>query len=238
VNARVLALVVAVLPAAGCSVGGSQDTSSTVAAPPATTATTTARVPVSPTPMSLTVYRVEHGMLRPRVVRVPRTQAVAAAALGALSIDATVTIKGRTAVVDAPAATADEVAEIVWTLTQFPSVDAVDVAGRIGLTRDDFASYVPPIVVASPAPAQAVSSPFRVAGSASVFEATLVVQTMRDGKVVSKQTVTASEGAPARGTFETTVDAAPGAITLQVFAPSAANGAPQHEVDVPLTVTP
>jgi hypothetical protein len=235
VKARVLGLVLVALPAAGCSLGGSTDTSSTVSAPPTTTTT---QVPVSPAPMSLTVYRVEDGMLRPHVVRVPRTQAVATAALGALSIGATVTIEGHTAVVDAPAATADEVAEIVWTLTQFPSVGAVDVGGRTGLTRDDFASYVPPIVVDTPQSGASVASSFHVGGTASVFEATLVVQAVRGGQVLEKQTVTASEGAPARGSFDATVHASAGPITLQVFAPSAADGSPQHEVDVPLTITP
>jgi hypothetical protein len=51
--------------------------------------------------------------------------------------------------------------------------------------------------------------------------------------------VTASEGAPARGTFETTLHApSPGGATITAFAASAENGSPQHQVDVPVTVTP
>ena len=71
-----------------------------------------------------------------------------------------------------------------------------------------------------------------------MFEATLVVQIVRDGKVLSKHTVTASEGAPGRGTFTTTFTATPGAAVVVAFAPSAADGTPQHQVDVPVTIEP
>jgi hypothetical protein len=71
-----------------------------------------------------------------------------------------------------------------------------------------------------------------------VFEATLVIELRRDGKVLSKQTVTATAGAPGRGTFSTTLHApSAGAATVAAYAPSAADGTPQHEQDVPVTVT-
>jgi hypothetical protein len=217
--------------AAGC---GSSST-----APEAVTSTTTAQVPVSPAPMPLTVFKVDSGHLRPTVEHVPRTGAVATAALGALGLGgASVTIADGTATVTLDNATQDEAAEIVYTLTQFATVKRVDVAGRAGLTRDDFASYVPPIFVESPAAGAEVPGTFHVSGTASVFEATLVVQLVRNGKVILKQSVTASEGAPGRGTFDTTVHATPGAVTVAAFAPSAADGTPQHEVDVPVTIQP
>jgi hypothetical protein len=50
--------------------------------------------------------------------------------------------------------------------------------------------------------------------------------------------VTASEGAPGRGTFDATFTASPGALTVVVFSPSAADGTPLHKVDIPVTVTP
>jgi len=217
------------LVAAGCG-SGSNNT--------AGTATTTVPVPVSPQPLTVTVYVVDHGLLRPKLEHVPRTQAIAGAALGALGLAAPVAIAGGTATVDLTKATNDQVAEIVYTLTQFPSVQRVDVAGRTGLTRDDFAAYVPPILVETPVSGADVPHTFRVSGTASVFEATLVVQLVRDGNVLSKQTVTASEGAPGRGTFEATFTATPGALTVAAFSPSAADGTPQHEIDVPVTVTP
>ena len=149
------------------------------------------------------------------------------------------TIAGGTARVQLSDATPDQVAEIVYTLTQFPSVSRVDVAGRAGLTRDDFAAYLPIIFVETPASGSDVPMTFTVSGTATVFEATLVVELVRDGKVLDKQTVTASEGAPARGTFATTLHApSAGPAVVTAFAPSAENGTPQHQVDVPVTVKP
>ncbi|MFL5964394.1 MAG: Gmad2 immunoglobulin-like domain-containing protein [Gaiellaceae bacterium] len=200
--------------------------------------TSTAPVPVSPKPLAITVFKVAGGLLRPTVERVPYTTAVAAAALGALGLGATVTISDGTATVGLDRATQDQAAEIVYTLTQFATIERVDVGGRTGLTRDDFASYVPPILVESPGAGAEVPGTFHVSGTASVFEATLVVQLVRNGKVIAKQSVTASEGAPGRGTFDTTLHATPGAVTVAAFSPSAADGTPQHEVDVPVTIRP
>jgi Immunoglobulin-like domain of bacterial spore germination len=221
----------ACLAAACGSTRTSTEATTTVAAPPGTTT-----VPVSPSPMAITVFKVDNGLLRPTVVHVPRTTAVAGAALGALDIGAGVSIHSGTAKVALEKATQDQEAEIVYTLTQFSTIDRVDVAGRTGLTRKDFAGYVPPILVESPPAGAQLPATFHVSGTASVFEATLVVQLVRDGKVIAKRTVTASEGAPGRGTFETTLHATPGDVTVSAFAPSAADGKPQHEVDVAVTV--
>jgi hypothetical protein len=201
-----------------------------------TVTTTTAPVPVSPKPLAITVFKVDNGLLRPAVEHVPHTTAVAAAALGALGVQAPVSISNGTATVALDRATQDQAAEIVYTMTQFATIKRVDVAGRTGLTRDDFASYVPPIFVESPAAGADVPGTFHVSGTASVFEATLVVQLVRGGKVIAKQSVTASEGAPGRGTFDTTLHATPGEATVAAFSPSAADGTPQHEVDVAVTI--
>jgi hypothetical protein len=95
-----------------------------------------------------------------------------------------------------------------------------------------------PIDVERPTWNATVRSPFHVAGTASVFEATLVVELRTAERVLEKRTVTASEGAPGRGTFDATFAAAPGKLVVRVYAPNAANGQPQHEVDVPVTVAP
>jgi hypothetical protein len=225
---RLLFLGTLAVLAAGC--GSSPTATESVA-----TATTTA--PVSPKPIAVTVFTVDNGLLRPRIEHVPHTEAVAEAALGALGLGvAATTISGGTATVTLDHATQDQAAEIVYTLTQFSTVQRVDVGGRKALTRDDFASYVPPIFVESPAAGAEVPGTFHVSGTASVFEATLVVQLVRDGKVIEKRSVTASEGAPGRGTFDTTFTATPGALTVAAFSPSAADGTPQHEVDVPVTI--
>jgi len=229
VNARLALLAVAAVAAAGC---GSKNEATTTAP------TTTRTVAVSPAPMALTVFRVRRGILRPVIVRVPRTRAVASAALGALGLPASLKIAKGTATVGLPQATETEEAEIVFTLTQFPTVKRVDVAGRTGLMRADFQRYLPPILVESPPAGSTVASTFHVSGTASVFEATLIVQLVRDGKRIAKKSVMAAEGAPGRGPFETTFHAPPGALTIQAFAPSAVDGSPQHEVAVSVTVTP
>jgi immunoglobulin-like protein involved in spore germination len=95
-----------------------------------------------------------------------------------------------------------------------------------------------PIVVERPAPDDHVQPTFHVSGTASVFEATLVVQTVRDGKTIERKTVTASDGAPGRGTFDVTMHATPGQLVVRAFSPSAEDGSPQHEVKVRVVVMP
>ena len=95
-----------------------------------------------------------------------------------------------------------------------------------------------PIVIESPAPGAAVPTTFRVSGTASVFEATLVVEAVRDGKTLARRTVTASEGAPGRGSFATTLRLPPGPVTVHAYSPSAADGSRQHEVQVSVRVRP
>ncbi|HEY5295637.1 MAG TPA: Gmad2 immunoglobulin-like domain-containing protein [Gaiellaceae bacterium] len=215
--------------AAGC---GSHNSTTT-----AQTAASTTTAPVATT--EVTVFRVHNGQLQAQAVDVTQTQAVAGAALHALGVSASVQIANGTATVDLAQAPAEQVAEIVFTLTQFSSVQRVDVAGRTGLTRDDLAAYEPPILVETPAAGASVPATFTVSGTASVFEATLVVELRRNGTVLVKQTVTASEGAPGRGTFSTTVHApSAGGATIAAYAPSAADGTPQHEQDIAVTITP
>jgi hypothetical protein len=230
VRPTILLVAALLVAASGCGAGSKQGAG--------TTTPTTVRTAPAPPPMALTVFRIHGGVLRPEVKHVPRTQRVAAAALAALGIVAPVTISDGTATVNLAKAPDSEVAQIVYTLTEFPSVRKVDVAGRSGLTRDDFTGYLAPIFLESPASGALVPGTFHVSGTASVFEATLVVQLTRAGRVLSKQTVTASEGAPARGTFDATFTATPGELTVSAFAPSAADGTPQHEVDVAVTVAP
>jgi immunoglobulin-like protein involved in spore germination len=230
---RKLLLAVGILlllaTASGCGSHGATTTGQTAASTTTAPAATTA----------VTVFRVHSGQLQAQAVEVPQTQAVAGAALHALGVSASVQIADGTATVALAQAPADQVAEIVYTLTQFSTVQRVDVAGRSGLTRDDFAAYEPPILVETPAAGASVPATFTVSGTASVFEATLVVELRRNGTVLTKQTVTASEGAPGRGTFSTTVQApSTGAATVAAYAPSAADGTPQHEQDVAVTITP
>jgi immunoglobulin-like protein involved in spore germination len=227
---RLIFLAVLALATAACGSGGHK----------AATTTTTPTTTTQAQPMqALTVFEVVDGALHARTAHVERTPAVAAAALGALGIDAPVTIADGTATVKLDSATPEQTAEVVYTLTQFPTVKRVDVGGRSGLTRADVLAFVPPILIETPAANAEVPQTFTVSGTASVFEATLVVELRQGGHVAMKRTVTASNGAPERGTFSTTLTAPKaGAATVAAYAPSAADGSPQHEQDVPVTVTP
>ncbi|HEV2592519.1 MAG TPA: Gmad2 immunoglobulin-like domain-containing protein [Gaiellaceae bacterium] len=223
------------LLAAGClgHSGGQHATTATTVTP-----TTTATAAVKK--MHLTVYAMRAGQLTAIDVQVPQTEATAAAALHALGIDAGVTIAGGTATVDFPDATQQQIAEIVYTLTQFPSVQRVDIAAGKGLTRTDVdATYLPQIFVESPGMSASVPKTFHVTGTAQVFEATFLVELRIANKVVVKQTVTASEGAPNRGTFDVTLTSpSTGPVDLVAYEPSAENGTPLHTVHVPITVVP
>jgi hypothetical protein len=216
-----------VLPLAACR-------SSTSTQPPTTT-TTAPTTTVTPQ-MTITVFHSDGVTVSPEAVQVPKTEATAAASLKALGIDATVTISDGTATVDLADPTPAEIQEIVYTLTQYPSVQRVVIGGKT-YTRADLDPHLQPIFVEMPAAHAHVAPSFHVTGSASVFEATFIVELMQGGKVVVKNTVTASEGAPNRGTFDTVLHApTAGAATVVAFAPSAEDGSPQHEIDVPVTV--
>jgi hypothetical protein len=189
------------------------------------------------TSTTVRVFALRNGFLHAELRRAPGTNPTPAAATAALGIGAKPTIVGGTARIEAGKLPPGRVAELVYTLTQFPSVRHVDVAGRRGLDRRDVAAFVPAILIDTPADGAEVPAAFVVSGTASVFEATLVVELRRNGAVLERRTVTASEGAPERGSFTTTLHAAsPGPATVAAFAPSAADGSPQHLQTVPVTV--
>jgi hypothetical protein len=213
---------------------GSNDTSSTSS----TTAPPTTSAPAVET-MPLTIYKLRNGLLTPTTVQIPQTRAVATSALTALGLPAKVGLVGSTAVVSLQHATPAEIAEIVFTLTQFPSVHAVDVAGKHDLTRADYGRFAPLILVESPAAGAAVGPQIQIYGTAEVFEGTLVAELWQGGKKIDETTVTASAGAPERGMFATELDATEvGAATIVAYAPSAEDGSHQHEVRIPVTVAP
>lgn len=144
-----------------------------------------------------------------------------------------------------PRLTADMVAQVVFTLTQFPTVRrvvfrfAVDEA-LVG--RADFEEFTPSVLVESPTPGEQVSSPLRITGTANTFEATFNVEVVDDqGRVLGKRFVTATSGSGTRGTFDAEVPfkasgAGPG--KLVVFELSAEDGSRIHEVEIPLQIEP
>jgi immunoglobulin-like protein involved in spore germination/sporulation and spore germination protein len=200
--------------------------------------------------VALKVYFFRGNALVPVTVHVPETQAVAAAAIGALlagppagyetAIPAGVTL--QSVAVSTGVATARFVpdklvraakAQVVYTLTQFPTITSVD-----GATALDFADLTPQaaIFVAQPIRNSTVTSPVHASGTADVFEATFQAEVWSGHRLLATQTITASSGTGTRGTWSATFDLPPGPARLVFFEVSADNGARLHETSVDLTV--
>jgi hypothetical protein len=115
-------------------------------------------------------------------------------------------------------------AQVVYTMTQFPNETTVNVNGQ-DYTRGSFEDFTPAILVELPLPFQAVSSPMRLAGSANTFEATFQYE-LKDaqGKILAKHFATATSGSGTRGTFDLKVPfnaTSGGSGTLRVYEDSA-----------------
>jgi Immunoglobulin-like domain of bacterial spore germination/Sporulation and spore germination len=131
----------------------------------------------------------------------------------------------------------DALAQIVYTLTQFPTVKRVAINGGRPVGRAAFEAQTPAILVESPLPGEEVEPGFEVTGTANTFEATFNYELVgASGKVLSKNFVTATSGSGTRGTFSFTVpyEAEPQAGTLRVFELSAADGSRINESEIPL----
>ena len=140
----------------------------------------------------------------------------------------------RIAVDEALAHAPRPLAQVVYTLTQFPSVDSVEINGK-RYTRADFEKLTPAILVESPLPLEDVSSPLRVSGTANTFEATFQYE-LKDssGKIVDKNFVTATSGTGTRGTFDFTTQLFDDVGSLVVLELSAKDGSRINEVEIPL----
>ncbi|HXI80338.1 MAG TPA: Gmad2 immunoglobulin-like domain-containing protein [Verrucomicrobiae bacterium] len=217
---------------------------------------------------------------------VPGTKAVASAAMNALLAGPTsaeggreittavpdgsqllgLTIKDGVATVDlssefesggGSASVLTRLGQVVYTLTQFPSVKSVlfqiegktvTVFGSEGVTLDgpvgraDYVQLLPAIWVDRPAYGAAIGNPAHVTGSADVFEATFRISILDgSGKVIADQQVMATCGSGCRGTFDTTIaynvtKAQYG--TLHVYEPSAKDGSPVNVRDYRVWLTP
>ncbi|MDG4800633.1 Gmad2 immunoglobulin-like domain-containing protein [Micromonospora sp. WMMD980] len=132
-------------------------------------------------------------------------------------------------------------AQVVWTLTQFPTVRRVAFAPAGATTgRDDYADLLPPIVVTAPASGDRVASPVTVTGTADVLEATVSVRVLdAAGREVGTGFTTASCGSGCRGAYRVAVRyrrAAAGAGVVEVFQVSARDGSRVDLVRVPVTL--
>ena len=143
------------------------------------------------------------------------------------------------------------VAEVVFTLTQFPTVDRVTIlveetpTPTVGfdavpveeVDRADFEAVTPPILVESPTPGAAVSAPVQVSGIANTFEANVQYEvTGPDGAVLDDGFTTASAGNGTWGDFSFALDLSAGDVVITVFDSSAEDGSRVNEYAVPVTV--
>jgi germination protein M len=245
--------LIALLPAlAAC---GSNNTSASSETVTTATTSTTSTVPEDTTTIRL--YFLLDGKVQPVWRTVPKTQAVARAALDELltgpstanrelgmttampnAVEGwTVSLGGDGVLkLDAKGLSRAALAQTVYTLTQFPTVKAVELDGK-RYTRANFEDETPIILVESPLPFTAVSSPIHATGTANTFEATFQYEVVGpDGKVLATHFVTATSGSGTRGTFDFTTKpfSATGDGALVVFEYSAKDGSRIHEVRIPL----
>jgi hypothetical protein len=211
--------------------------------------------------MSVQVWLVRDGALWPSQRTVARTVATSRAALDAMVAgpnDAEraagvasgigpgtrfgVTLAGGTATVTGSTGGRLGQAQVVYTLTQYPTVSRVRLGSAGPYGRGDFGDLLRPVVVYGPVIGQRVRSAVTVTGTATVFEATVTVRvTDAAGREVGTAFTTATCGSGCRGTYAVAVryrvaSAQPG--TVEAYAISPADGSPRHVVRVPVTLTP
>ena len=147
------------------------------------------------------------------------------------------------------------IAQVVYTLTQFPAVtgvrfevngQGVTVIGGVPVqgpqTRAMYSGYLPAITVQSPVIGEQVTSPVTISGTADVFEAVVSARILDPaGTEIARTFTTASCGTGCRGDYLVTVSypvprTEPG--TIEVFESSARNGLPVNVQLIPVTLAP
>ena len=287
-----LLLAAVALPLAGlASCGGKSEPATSsppaTASPTTSSSPTTSASPSSSTTLQLSVYFMSSGKIAAGHRTVPKTKAVATAAVNQLldgptdaessagfttalppgaSVRSIRVTKGTAMVsLDAeilqlgqsnPEAEMAALAQLTFTLTQFPTVNGVEFSSgdaRIAhvdgssidftqpVHRADFENVAPAILIESPCVGDSAGSPLVISGTANTFEATFTVELLDDsGKTLAKQAVTATSGSGTRGTFQASIPFSTSAAagTLVAYEVSQETGSHVHEVRVPLNFTP
>lgn len=178
----------------------------------------------------LRVYFLLNGKVQPVAREVPKTPSVAAEALDQLfagpsaaeeelglesALPASSPWEGL-GIVDGQAhlevsepLDSDAMAQVVYTLTQFPTVTrGVEVQmpdATLIVDRADYEDFTPAILVESPLPFETVANPLRAKGTANTFEANFEYEVVEpEGRIVDSHFVTATSGTGTRGTFDFT----------------------------------
>jgi germination protein M len=135
-------------------------------------------------------------------------------------------------------------AQVVTTLTQFPTIRRVVLVTPNGRTRPlaraDFENLLPAVLIENPLPFEQVTSPLRVTGSSNTFEATSRLELLsKNGKLIAGKTVNATSGTGTRGTFDVTLTfkAPAGPATLVSYENSAKDGSRIDVVRIPVRVS-
>jgi germination protein M len=147
-------------------------------------------------------------------------------------------------------------AQVVYTATQFPTVDEVqlELDGQLvtvfsaegivldgPISRADYVDLLPIVFVDTPAAGAEVHAPLRITGMAAVFEATFQYRVEdADGKVLAEGHAMSDNGM-GWGTFDVTIDldideSQPGTLTVWEY--SAKDGSVQGERVTPLLLSP
>jgi Immunoglobulin-like domain of bacterial spore germination/Sporulation and spore germination len=144
-------------------------------------------------------------------------------------------------------------AQMVYTLTQFPAVSGVrfaingqgvTVIGGVHVqspqTRAIDSGYLPAITVLSPVIGQEATSPVTVSGTADVFEGTVSVRVLDSaGHEIARTFTTATCGTGCRGDYSVPVSySVPRAEhgTIEVYESSAEDGRPVNVQQIPVTL--
>jgi hypothetical protein len=154
-----------------------------------------------------------------------------------------------------PSAMPLRIGQVVYTLTQFPTVTGVrfsingqakTVIGGVPVqspqTRAMYSGYLPAITVRSPVIGAQVGNPVTVSGTADVFEATVSVRILDSaGREIARTFTTATCGTGCRGDYSVAVPYSvprtqPG--TIVVFESSAKDGQPVNVQQIPVTLAP
>jgi hypothetical protein len=148
-------------------------------------------------------------------------------------------------------------AQVVYTLTQFGSVDGVDfriegepvesfsgegIVLESPQTRKDFEELLPSILVEQPLIGETVTSPVTIAGTANTFEATVSMRVLdADGKKLKEAFTTATCGSGCRGDFSKEVSFEVDeeqAGFIEVYESSAEDGSDIHLIRIPVMLAP
>jgi sporulation and spore germination protein/immunoglobulin-like protein involved in spore germination len=167
---------------------------------------------------------------------------------------ATVDLSAAFAAADTAAAVRMRLAQVTYTLTQFPSVDRVVLrvngraAGSIAgvavpqpMTQSSYSALLPAITVWNPAIGSHLSGSVRVTGLADVFEASLHVRIVnQNGTTIARASTTASCGTGCWGGYTVLVPFSVSRDQLGTIVvaddDADGDGLPQHQVRIPVVL--